>query len=277
MKWLRSIRAVDDRSGATRTPAPPRPPDRGGGRDAGLEDPARSLMVPPGMPEFLSRERLVEAGPVRVTGRAWSGWGTIERVEFSDDGGASGRTPSWLRRPVPTPGGPGRSTGTPRRGPTSCAAARRTPRGTSSPSRPPGTSGATRTTPSSASRSTCAAAVRPDTGSANPRPPHHQRVRIALPSTLDVHSTPTSRVWGTTRPEVRPWRLRRRLRSTLPPRRWPRRTGPHPARPASGRRSWPGGCGAPRPTRGCRRSPGSLPGRPSAGPKSTRTPSSSPS
>ena len=49
----------------------------------------RSLMVPPGVPEFLTRERHLEAGPVTLTGRAWSGYGEIERVELSTDGGAS--------------------------------------------------------------------------------------------------------------------------------------------------------------------------------------------
>ncbi|MDX6533870.1 MAG: hypothetical protein QOF68_1614 [Gaiellales bacterium] len=47
----------------------------------------RSLMVPPGMPDFMTRERFVEAGPVTVEGRAWSGWGDIASVEFSSDGG----------------------------------------------------------------------------------------------------------------------------------------------------------------------------------------------
>ena len=50
----------------------------------------RALMAPPGIPEFISRERTVAAGePVLVQGRAWSGWGPIELVEFSDDGGDS--------------------------------------------------------------------------------------------------------------------------------------------------------------------------------------------
>jgi sulfane dehydrogenase subunit SoxC len=49
----------------------------------------RSLMVPPGVPDFMSRERHLEPGPVTVTGRAWSGYGPIERVEVSADGGAS--------------------------------------------------------------------------------------------------------------------------------------------------------------------------------------------
>ena len=47
----------------------------------------RSLLVPPGIPEFLSRTRFVAAGPCALEGRAWSGWGPIERVEVSADGG----------------------------------------------------------------------------------------------------------------------------------------------------------------------------------------------
>jgi sulfane dehydrogenase subunit SoxC len=49
----------------------------------------RSLMAPPGVPDFLTRERLLEPGPVTLHGRAWSGHGEIERVEVSTDGGAS--------------------------------------------------------------------------------------------------------------------------------------------------------------------------------------------
>ncbi len=47
----------------------------------------RSLMVPPGIPEFLSRTRYVEPGPCAIEGRAWSGQAPVSRVEFSDDGG----------------------------------------------------------------------------------------------------------------------------------------------------------------------------------------------
>jgi DMSO/TMAO reductase YedYZ molybdopterin-dependent catalytic subunit len=47
----------------------------------------RSLMVPPGVPDFLTRERRLEPGAVTLTGRAWSGHGPIERVEVSTDGG----------------------------------------------------------------------------------------------------------------------------------------------------------------------------------------------
>jgi sulfane dehydrogenase subunit SoxC len=49
----------------------------------------RSLMTPPGIPDFLTRERSLEPGPCTVRGRAWSGLGRIVRVEVSDDGGAS--------------------------------------------------------------------------------------------------------------------------------------------------------------------------------------------
>jgi len=49
----------------------------------------RSLTVPPGVPDFMTRDRHLEPGPMALTGRAWSGYGAIERVEVSTDGGAS--------------------------------------------------------------------------------------------------------------------------------------------------------------------------------------------
>jgi DMSO/TMAO reductase YedYZ molybdopterin-dependent catalytic subunit len=49
----------------------------------------RSLMVPPGVPDFMSRERHLAPGPVSLRGRAWSGQGAIERVELSTDDGES--------------------------------------------------------------------------------------------------------------------------------------------------------------------------------------------
>jgi len=45
-----------------------------------------SLMAPPGIPDFYGRRRTVDAGPVAILGRAWSGDGEIERVEFAVDG-----------------------------------------------------------------------------------------------------------------------------------------------------------------------------------------------
>src|SRR3954469_8462851 len=41
----------------------------------------RSLLVPPGIPDFLSRERRVTAGLGTLRGRAWSGQAPVERVE----------------------------------------------------------------------------------------------------------------------------------------------------------------------------------------------------
>lgn len=45
-----------------------------------------SLMAPPGIPDYFGRRRTVDAGPVEVLGRAWSGSGEVERVEFAVDG-----------------------------------------------------------------------------------------------------------------------------------------------------------------------------------------------
>jgi len=50
---------------------------------------SRALMVPPGIPDFLTRERFLEPGPVTLVGRAWSGWAPIESVVVSTDGGRS--------------------------------------------------------------------------------------------------------------------------------------------------------------------------------------------
>jgi DMSO/TMAO reductase YedYZ molybdopterin-dependent catalytic subunit len=47
----------------------------------------RSLLVPPGIPDFLSRRRFLAPGPAEVSGRAWSGHGGVDRVEVSTDGG----------------------------------------------------------------------------------------------------------------------------------------------------------------------------------------------
>jgi DMSO/TMAO reductase YedYZ molybdopterin-dependent catalytic subunit len=49
----------------------------------------RSLTLHPGVPDFMTRERVVDAGDHVLRGRAWSGWGAIARVEVSVDGGAT--------------------------------------------------------------------------------------------------------------------------------------------------------------------------------------------
>ena len=47
----------------------------------------RALMTPPGIPSQLGRSRYVQAGSISIEGRTWSGFGLVERVEFSSDGG----------------------------------------------------------------------------------------------------------------------------------------------------------------------------------------------
>jgi DMSO/TMAO reductase YedYZ molybdopterin-dependent catalytic subunit len=47
----------------------------------------RSLLVPPGIPDFPDRQRFLSPGPRVLEGRAWSGWAPIVRVEVSVDGG----------------------------------------------------------------------------------------------------------------------------------------------------------------------------------------------
>jgi len=100
VKWLDSITVVDE-------------PFRGWQQELAYrmkeseEDPGgpvtrmlpRSLMIPPGIPDFLSRRRFLEAGPCLLEGRAWSGWGPVDGVEVSSDGGESW-SPATLGEPV---------------------------------------------------------------------------------------------------------------------------------------------------------------------------------
>ncbi|HXG36370.1 MAG TPA: sulfite oxidase [Dehalococcoidia bacterium] len=59
----------------------------------------RALMVPPGIPDFVTRVRLVEAGDVTLTGRAWAGRQPVSRVEVSVDNGMTWQK-AQLNRPV---------------------------------------------------------------------------------------------------------------------------------------------------------------------------------
>jgi sulfane dehydrogenase subunit SoxC len=61
----------------------------------------RSLLVPPGIPEFETRDRLIPPSPITLEGRAWSGFAPIARVEVSTDGGAS-----WADAVLDPPVGP---------------------------------------------------------------------------------------------------------------------------------------------------------------------------
>lgn len=61
----------------------------------------RSLLQPPGIPDFLTRRRIVESGRVELMGRAWSGFGPITFVEVSLDGGTT-----WEKAACGDPNGP---------------------------------------------------------------------------------------------------------------------------------------------------------------------------
>ncbi|MEX2238506.1 MAG: sulfite oxidase [Dehalococcoidia bacterium] len=61
----------------------------------------RSLMVPPGIPDFLTRTRIVDRGLVALEGRAWSGEADVAGVEVSVDGGSS-----WSAADLDGSGGP---------------------------------------------------------------------------------------------------------------------------------------------------------------------------
>jgi DMSO/TMAO reductase YedYZ molybdopterin-dependent catalytic subunit len=61
----------------------------------------RALLAPPGIPDFMTRRRFLDAGAQRLAGRAWSGWGAIERVEVSTDSGTT-----WEAATIGDPPGP---------------------------------------------------------------------------------------------------------------------------------------------------------------------------
>jgi DMSO/TMAO reductase YedYZ molybdopterin-dependent catalytic subunit len=89
VKWLTRITAVDQPFEGFQQLAyrfRQRPEDEG---SPVTRMSPRSLMIPPGIPDFLTRRRLVDAGEHFLRGRAWSGWGRVERVEVSTDGGAT--------------------------------------------------------------------------------------------------------------------------------------------------------------------------------------------
>ena len=73
-------RAVRGLPAGTRVPLPRR---RGRPRRSAAAHPPRALMVPPGIPEFMTRVRTVDAGRVTIEGRAWSGTRRSRRVDFS--------------------------------------------------------------------------------------------------------------------------------------------------------------------------------------------------
>jgi DMSO/TMAO reductase YedYZ molybdopterin-dependent catalytic subunit len=88
VKWLTSIEAIDHKFDgyqqidAYRYSQDPDEP----GEPVSLIRP-RAMMIPPGIPDFLTRTRLLKSGPVTLTGRAWAGRQNVLRVEVSTDDG----------------------------------------------------------------------------------------------------------------------------------------------------------------------------------------------
>jgi DMSO/TMAO reductase YedYZ molybdopterin-dependent catalytic subunit len=91
VKWLRSIEAIDREFDGYQMAAyrlRDAPDDIG--RPLTRIEP-RALVAPPGWPDFMSRARFLRAGRTVLEGRAWSGWGPIESVEVTVDGGETWR------------------------------------------------------------------------------------------------------------------------------------------------------------------------------------------
>jgi sulfite dehydrogenase (cytochrome) subunit A len=90
VKWLRSIEVIDHEFTGYQNAVAYRFRQESDEIGVGVTriEP-RALLIPPGHPDFMSRHRFVAAGPLVLSGRAWSGWAPIERVEVSVDAGVS--------------------------------------------------------------------------------------------------------------------------------------------------------------------------------------------
>lgn len=86
VKWLTSIEAINQPYQGFQQVRTYR--YRQSNQDRGLPVTSmrvKSLMTPPGVPDWTTRLRYVKPGVVKIAGRAWSGSGkAIEKVEFSD-------------------------------------------------------------------------------------------------------------------------------------------------------------------------------------------------
>jgi DMSO/TMAO reductase YedYZ molybdopterin-dependent catalytic subunit len=88
VKWLQSITAVDEPFDGYQQGHAYRLRQVAGERGTALDRiRPRSLMTPPGIPDFYTRYRSVHPGPVTLHGRAWSGFAPIRSVEVTTDGG----------------------------------------------------------------------------------------------------------------------------------------------------------------------------------------------
>ena len=90
VKWLRSITVLDHEFGGyQQATAYHFRTEQGERGDPVTRMLPRALMVPPGVPDFMSRTRFVEPSMLSVEGRAWSGRGAITSVELSADAGST--------------------------------------------------------------------------------------------------------------------------------------------------------------------------------------------
>lgn len=88
VKWLRTIAAVAEPFGGYQNVQRYRLRQEESEAGEPLTRMApRALMAPPGIPEFLSRSRVVPLRACRLEGKAWSGGAPVVRVEVSADGG----------------------------------------------------------------------------------------------------------------------------------------------------------------------------------------------
>ena len=88
VKWLTSIKVIDHEfTGYQQFPAYHIRMEAGERGTPVSRIRPRALMIPPGVPEFFSRDRTMDAEPTTLQGRAWSGSALIRRVEVSTDDG----------------------------------------------------------------------------------------------------------------------------------------------------------------------------------------------
>jgi DMSO/TMAO reductase YedYZ molybdopterin-dependent catalytic subunit len=87
VKWLKSIEAIDGPFGGYQQATAyhfQRDADDPGEPVSRIR--VRALMAPPGIPDYFTRRRFLDARHTTVSGRAWSGSAPIERVAFGVDG-----------------------------------------------------------------------------------------------------------------------------------------------------------------------------------------------
>jgi DMSO/TMAO reductase YedYZ molybdopterin-dependent catalytic subunit len=102
VKWLERITAVTEPfDGYQQVRAYRYRQDPGEPGDPVSRIAPRSLLLPPGIPDFLTRQRILAPGPCLVEGRAWSGWGPIVAVEVSLDGGRTFQPADLSDPPAP--------------------------------------------------------------------------------------------------------------------------------------------------------------------------------